>query len=68
MNLVPMVVEQRSEVKEVMIFFRLLKERIILLLDPINDRLSSLVCAPLLFLESESKDKDIYMYIGSHGR
>ena len=66
MNLVTMVVEH-PEVKEVMIFFRLLKERIIFITGPINDSVSSLVCAQLLFLESESKDKDIYMYINSPG-
>ena len=62
MNLVPMVVEQSSRgERSYDIFSRLLKERIIFITGPINDSVSSLVCAQLLFLESESKDKDIYM-------
>ena len=64
-----MVVEQsrpRGE-RSYDIFSRLLKERIIFITGPINDSVSSLVCAQLLFLESESKDKDIYMYINSPG-
>lgn len=68
MNLVPMVVEQSSRgERSYDIFSRLLKERIIFITGPINDTVSSLVCAQLLFLESESKDKDIYMYINSPG-
>ena len=68
MNLVPMVVEQSSRgERSYDIFSRLLKERIIFITGPINDATSSLVCAQLLFLESESKDKDIYMYINSPG-
>jgi len=68
MNLVPMVVEQSSRgERSYDIFSRLLKERIIFITGPINDSVSSLVCAQLLFLESESKDKDIYMYINSPG-
>jgi len=68
MNLVPMVVKQSSRgERSYDIFSRLLKERIIFITGPINDSVSSLVCAQLLFLESESKDKDIYMYINSPG-
>jgi len=68
MNLVPMVVEQSSRgERSYDIFSRLLKERIIFITGSINDSVSSLVCAQLLFLESESKDKDIYMYINSPG-
>ena len=66
MNLVPMVVEQSSRgERSYDIFSRLLKERIIFITGPINDSVASLVCAQLLFLESESKD--IYMYINSPG-
>ena len=68
MNLVPMVVEQSSRgERSYDIFSRLLKERIIFITGPITDTVASLVCAQLLFLESESKDKDIYMYINSPG-
>jgi ATP-dependent Clp protease protease subunit len=68
MNLVPMVVEQSSRgERSYDIFSRLLKERIIFITGPIDDATSSLVCAQLLFLESDSKDKDIYMYINSPG-
>ena len=68
MNLVPMVVEQSSRgERSYDIFSRLLKERIIFITGPINDTVSSLVCAQLLFLESESSEKDIYMYINSPG-
>ena len=68
MNLVPMVVEQSSRgERSYDIFSRLLKERIIFITGPINDATSSLVCAQLLFLESESPNKDIFMYINSPG-
>ncbi len=67
-NLVPMVVEQtnRGE-RSYDIFSRLLKERIIFLTGPINDAVASLVCAQLLFLESENPTKDISFYINSPG-
>ena len=67
-QLVPMVVEQtgRSE-RAFDIYSRLLKERIIFLGTPIDDMISSLVIAQLLFLESEDSDKDIYLYINSPG-
>ena len=66
--LVPMVVEQtnRGE-RSYDIYSRLLKERIIFLVGPVHDGISSLVCAQLLFLESENPKKDIYMYINSPG-
>ena len=66
--LVPMVVEQtnRGE-RSYDIFSRLLKERIIFLVGPIDDAVSSLVCAQLLFLEAENPKKDISMYINSPG-
>jgi ATP-dependent Clp protease protease subunit len=68
MNLVPMVVEQSSRgERSYDIFSRLLKERIIFITGPITDTVASLVSAQLLFLESESKDKDIYMYVNSPG-
>ena len=67
-QLIPMVVEQtgRSE-RAFDIYSRLLKERIIFLGTPIDDMISSLVIAQLLFLESEDSDKDIYLYINSPG-
>ncbi|MBK1668300.1 ATP-dependent Clp endopeptidase, proteolytic subunit ClpP [Rhodovibrio sodomensis] len=67
-TLVPMVVEQtnRGE-RSYDIFSRLLKERIIFLTGPINDSVASLVCAQLLFLESENPNKDISFYINSPG-
>jgi len=66
--LVPMVVEQtnRGE-RSYDIYSRLLKERIIFLSGPINDDLATLVCAQLLFLESENPKKEIFMYINSPG-
>jgi ATP-dependent Clp protease protease subunit len=67
-HLVPMVVEQsgRSE-RAFDIYSRLLKERIIFLTGAIDDYISSLVCAQLLFLEAEAPEKDIFMYINSPG-
>lgn len=67
-TLVPMVVEQtnRGE-RSYDIFSRLLKERIIFLTGPINDEVSSLICAQFLFLESEDPNKDIWLYINSPG-
>ena len=66
--LVPMVVEQtnRGE-RSYDIYSRLLKERIIFLVGPVNDLVASLVCAQLLFLESENPNKDIAFYINSPG-
>lgn len=67
-TLVPMVVEQtnRGE-RSYDIFSRLLKERIVFLTGGVNDEVSSLVCAQLLFLEAENPSKDIYFYINSPG-
>jgi ATP-dependent Clp protease protease subunit len=67
-QLVPIVVEQtgRSE-RAYDIYSRLLKERIIFLGTPIDDSISSLVIAQLLFLEAEDSDKDIFLYINSPG-
>jgi ATP-dependent Clp protease protease subunit len=67
-NLVPMVVEQTNRGERAYdIFSRLLKERIIFLVGPVTDEMSALVCAQLLFLESENPKKDIYLYINSPG-
>ena len=68
LNLVPMVVEQTSRGERAFdIFSRLLKERIIFLNGPVDDGVSALICAQLLFLESENPKKDIHMYINSPG-
>jgi len=67
-SLIPMVVDQTSRgERSYDIYSRLLKERIIFVTGPIDDHVSSVVCAQLLFLESESPDKDIFMYINSPG-
>jgi len=67
-NLVPMVVEQSSKGERAYdIYSRLLKERIIFLTGQINDNISSLVTAQLLFLEAEDPKKEIYLYINSPG-
>ena len=67
-NLIPMVVEQSSRGERAYdIFSRLLKERIVFVVGPINDSVASLVTAQLLFLESENPKKDIFMYINSPG-
>ena len=66
--LVPMVIEQTSKGERSFdIYSRLLKERIIFLTGEVNDEVSSLVCAQLLFLESENPKKDIFLYINSPG-
>ena len=67
-NLVPMVVEQTNRGERAYdIYSRLLKERIIFLVGPVNDAVASLICAQLLFLESENPTKDIALYINSPG-
>lgn len=67
-TLVPMVIEQTSRGERSFdIYSRLLKERIIFLTGEVNDEVSSLVCAQLLFLEAENPKKDVYMYINSPG-
>lgn len=66
--LIPMVVEQTSRgERSYDIYSRLLKERIIFLTGPVNDAVSTLVCAQLLFLESENPGKDVAFYINSPG-
>ena len=68
MNLVPMVVEQTGRGERAYdIYSRLLKERVIFLVGPVEDHMANLVVAQLLFLESENPDKDIYLYINSPG-
>ena len=67
-NLVPMVVEQSSRGERAYdIYSRLLKERIVFVVGPINDSIASLVTAQLLFLESEDPKKEISLYINSPG-
>ena len=66
--LIPMVVEQTSRGERAFdIYSRLLKERIVFVVGPINDHIASLVTAQLLFLESEDPKKDIFLYINSPG-
>ena len=68
MSLVPVVIEQTAKgERSYDIFSRLLKERIIFLTGPITEQVSAIVSAQLLFLESQSPDKDIMMYINSPG-
>lgn len=68
LNLVPMVVEQTSRGERAYdIYSRLLKERVIFLVGPIDDHMANVVVAQLLFLESENPDKDIHLYINSPG-
>jgi ATP-dependent Clp protease protease subunit len=68
LGMVPIVIEQsgRSE-RAYDIYSRLLRERIVFLVGPVNDQTANLVVAQLLFLESENPDKDIFMYINSPG-
>lgn len=67
-SLVPMVVEQTARGERAFdIYSRLLKERIIFIVGPVNDYMASVVCAQLLFLESENPNKDISLYINSPG-
>ena len=67
-NLIPMVVEQSSRGERAYdIYSRLLKERIVFLVGPVNDSVASLITAQLLFLESENPKKEIYLYINSPG-
>ncbi len=67
-TLVPMVIEQTARGERSFdIYSRLLKERIIFLTGEVNDYVASLICAQLLFLESENPNKDIYFYINSPG-
>ena len=68
LNLVPMVVEQTSRGERAYdIYSRLLKERVVFLVGPVEDNVANLIIAQLLFLESENPDKDIHLYINSPG-
>ena len=68
LNLVPMVVEQTARGERAYdIYSRLLKERVVFIVGPIEDHMANLVVAQLLFLESENPDKDIHIYINSPG-
>lgn len=67
-NLIPIVVDQTSKgERSYDIYSRLLRERIIFVTGPIDDSVASVVCAQLLFLESQDQNKDIFMYINSPG-
>ncbi|NCF63751.1 MAG: ATP-dependent Clp endopeptidase proteolytic subunit ClpP [Gammaproteobacteria bacterium] len=68
LNLVPMVVEQSSRGERAYdIYSRLLKDRVVFIVGPVEDHMANLVVAQLLFLESENPDKDINLYINSPG-
>ena len=68
LGMVPMVIEQSGRGERAYdIYSRLLKERVIFLVGPVNDQMANLVVAQLLFLESENPDKDISLYINSPG-
>jgi ATP-dependent Clp protease protease subunit len=68
LNLVPMVVEQTARGERAYdIYSRLLKERVVFIVGPVEDHMANLVVAQLLFLESENPDKDIHLYINSPG-
>ena len=68
LNLVPMVVEQSARGERAYdIYSRLLKERVIFLVGPVEDYVANVIVAQLLFLESENPDKDIHLYINSPG-
>ncbi|MBF0125881.1 MAG: ATP-dependent Clp endopeptidase proteolytic subunit ClpP [Magnetococcales bacterium] len=68
MNLVPMVIETTNRGERAYdIYSRLLKERVVFLVGPVNDQSANLVIAQLLFLESENPEKDIHFYINSPG-
>jgi ATP-dependent Clp protease protease subunit len=68
LNLVPMVVEQTARGERAYdIYSRLLKERVVFIVGPVEDYMANLVVAQLLFLESENPDKDIHLYINSPG-
>ena len=67
-NLVPMVVERNSRGERAYdIYSRLLKERVVFLVGPVEDQMANIVVAQLLYLESENPDKDINIYINSPG-
>src|ERR1700678_566648 len=68
LNLVPIVVEQTSRGERAYdIYSRLLKERVVFIVGPIDDYMANIVVAQMLFLESENPDKDVALYINSPG-
>ena len=68
LGMVPIVIEQSGRGERAYdIYSRLLRERIVFLVGPVNDQSANLVCAQLLFLESENPDKDIFLYVNSPG-
>ena len=68
MNLVPMVVEQTARGERAYdIYSRLLKDRLIFIVGPVEDQMANLIVAQLLYLESENANKDIHLYINSPG-
>jgi len=68
LGLIPMVIEQTSRGERSFdIYSRLLKERVVFLVGPVEDHMANLIVAQLLFLESENPDKDIHLYINSPG-
>ena len=68
LNLVPMVVEQTARGERAYdIYSRLLKERVVFIVGPVEDHMANLIVAQLLYLESENPDKDIHLYINSPG-
>ena len=68
LGMVPMVIEQSGRGERAYdIYSRLLKERVIFLVGPVNDQMANLIVAQMLFLESENPDKDISLYINSPG-
>src|SRR6202522_4586632 len=68
LNLVPMVVEQTARGERAYdIYSRLLKERVVFIVGPIDDYMANIVVAQMLFLESENPDKDVALYINSPG-
>jgi len=68
LGMVPMVIEQSGRGERAYdIYSRLLKERVIFMVGPVNDQMANLIVAQLLFLESENPEKDISLYINSPG-
>ena len=68
LNLVPMVVEQTARGERAYdIYSRLLKDRLIFIVGPVEDQMANLIVAQLLYLESENPSKDIHLYINSPG-
>jgi ATP-dependent Clp protease protease subunit len=68
LGMVPIVIEQSGRGERAYdIYSRLLRERIVFMVGPVNDQSANLVCAQMLFLESENPDKDIFLYINSPG-